>query len=427
MNHSSIIKKFMVAILLLPQLCLAQTNTENFAQLKFNFNNPGARATAMGGAFISIADDATASEANPAGLTTLIRPEFSFELKGIQYTRNIFNYSSTGTADNFSLAGHDFNNSVVSPSFVSFVYPKDRFTFSAFRYELVNFESSYFTKGAFVPGFTDGSNYFPVKSDLDMTVTNWGAAAGFKLNENISVGASFGVSKFNIDSKFSRYSLAVFDEGTFENGTTIDDNDTDVFFNIGLNLKISDNITLGAIYKRRPQFTVNQLLTQTNFPNDLTARDSINFNIPSAFGAGISYRPNDVFTVALDVVDVKYSDLTDNFVLTAARESFTPNDFKADDGVEVHVGAEYVTFYNQLGLVFRGGFYVEPDNRIKFAGNGNGDFTRETFKILFQDGDSTVHGTFGLGLLFTENFQLDLAGNLSDSSDEFVASFVYRL
>jgi len=40
----------------------AQTNTENFSQFEFNFNNPGARATGIGGAFISIADDATAAE-----------------------------------------------------------------------------------------------------------------------------------------------------------------------------------------------------------------------------------------------------------------------------------------------------------------------------------------------------------------------------
>jgi hypothetical protein len=37
----------------------------------FRFNNPGARANAMGGAFIGLADDATAAYTNPAGLTIL--------------------------------------------------------------------------------------------------------------------------------------------------------------------------------------------------------------------------------------------------------------------------------------------------------------------------------------------------------------------
>ena len=37
----------------------------------------GARALGMGGAFIAIADDATAASWNPGGLTQLERPELS--------------------------------------------------------------------------------------------------------------------------------------------------------------------------------------------------------------------------------------------------------------------------------------------------------------------------------------------------------------
>jgi len=49
--------------------------------LDFRFNNPGARANAMGGAFIGLTDDATAAYTNPAGLTILTEPEFSVEYK----------------------------------------------------------------------------------------------------------------------------------------------------------------------------------------------------------------------------------------------------------------------------------------------------------------------------------------------------------
>ena len=37
-----------IAASCLPAAGLAQTNTENFAQFRFNFNNPGARATGIG-------------------------------------------------------------------------------------------------------------------------------------------------------------------------------------------------------------------------------------------------------------------------------------------------------------------------------------------------------------------------------------------
>src|SRR5688572_1070180 len=47
----------------------------------FDFSLPGARSRGMGGAFVAIADDATSVYSNPAGLTSLFRPEVSFEFR----------------------------------------------------------------------------------------------------------------------------------------------------------------------------------------------------------------------------------------------------------------------------------------------------------------------------------------------------------
>ena len=52
-----------------------------FSIIPFDFGPPGARALGMGGAFIALADDATAAEANPAGLTNLSRAEASVHLR----------------------------------------------------------------------------------------------------------------------------------------------------------------------------------------------------------------------------------------------------------------------------------------------------------------------------------------------------------
>ncbi|MFN2441641.1 MAG: hypothetical protein ABR517_03050, partial [Thermoanaerobaculia bacterium] len=57
-----------MALVALP-LAAQNTDLEALAGLTFNFRNPGARSLAMGGAFLGLADDATAAEANPAGLT----------------------------------------------------------------------------------------------------------------------------------------------------------------------------------------------------------------------------------------------------------------------------------------------------------------------------------------------------------------------
>ena len=411
---------------------LAQTNTENFAQFRFNFNNPGARATGIGGAFMSIADDATASEANPAGLTTLLKPEFSFETKGIQFIQHVDNFSHTGTATNFTLNGQDFKSSVISPSFASVVYPLRRVTFALFRYELMNFESAFYTKGSFVPGFTDGSFFFPAKSSTRIHVDNYGLTVAYKFREFLSVGVSGGVSLMSMQTSLARYFVEVFNDGTLANIAAVDDHNSDYFLNAGVLIRPVENLSIGLTYKKRPSFKLQQSYRFTRYPTDSVSTSTINFNIPSSYGIGISYRPTDVLTFAVDAARVNYSSLTKNFVITLSQSYVQAGDFAVDDGMEYHGGAEYVLFLNRIGIVFRGGGYLEPDNRIRWVGNVNDStdpdriFARKIMQGLFQSGKSYAHGTFGVGCILSNNFQFDLAGDLSSVSNTAVGSIVVR-
>ena len=51
------------------------------ASTDFRFNNPRARANEIGGAFIRLAYDASATYTNHAGLTLLTKPKISVEYK----------------------------------------------------------------------------------------------------------------------------------------------------------------------------------------------------------------------------------------------------------------------------------------------------------------------------------------------------------
>ncbi len=411
---------------------LAQTNTENFAQFRFNFNNPGARATGIGGAFMSIADDATASEANPAGLTTLLRPELSLEAKGIQFITHVDNFSHSGTAANFTLNAQDFKSAVVSPSFASLVYPMRRFTFALFRHELMNFESNFYTKGTFAPGFTNGTFLFPAKSSARIHVDDYGGTIAYKFREFLSVGVSGGISLVNMQSSIARYFIAVFNDASLANIATIDDHNSDFFLNVGVLIRPVENLSIGLTYKKRPSFKLQQTYRFTSFPTDSSRTAPINFNIPSSYGIGISYRPTDVLTFAVDVVRVNYSSLTKDFVISLSQSYVAPGDFAVDDGMEYHGGAEYVLFLNTIGIVFRGGGYLEPDNRIRWVGNVNDSadpdriFARKIMQSLFRSGKSYAHGTFGVGCILSNNVQFDLAGDLSSVSNTAVGSLVIR-
>ena len=71
----------------------------------FNLTGAGARAAGMGGAFIGVADDATAIVWNPAGLSQLMRPEASVVTRFINdgYTYNFFGEEEKESQSHFVL------------------------------------------------------------------------------------------------------------------------------------------------------------------------------------------------------------------------------------------------------------------------------------------------------------------------------------
>ena len=114
------------------------SNIEEYGGYQFNFNNPGARALGMGGAFISVADDATAAVTNPAGLVILQRPEISAEAKVTRFTNTVKTFFPDG-----SLHDRNFRDDVTTPSFFSFVFPTEQVAIAAFLREQVNFKSNF--------------------------------------------------------------------------------------------------------------------------------------------------------------------------------------------------------------------------------------------------------------------------------------------
>ena len=64
----------------------AQVVPQPIATIQFSFSNPGARSLGLGGAFVALADDATAAWANPAGLVQIANSEVSVEFRHWSYS-----------------------------------------------------------------------------------------------------------------------------------------------------------------------------------------------------------------------------------------------------------------------------------------------------------------------------------------------------
>ncbi len=132
--------------------------------------NPGARSLALGGAFVAVADDATAAYANPSGLVQLVRPEISLELRTWSDDRE-------GVTSNLSGVG-----------FVSFVLPRQRWALALYGQTLANVDAA-------APFGGDEVDFSPLST---LTIANLGASAALRVGDAVSLG--LGLAAFRANS-----------------------------------------------------------------------------------------------------------------------------------------------------------------------------------------------------------------------------------
>jgi long-chain fatty acid transport protein len=417
-----------VAVLGAAESLAAQSNLAFNAGVEFNFSNPGARSLGMGGAFIALADDATAAFANPAGLTTLSRPEVSVEGRSWAYThqftdrgRLIGTPTRIGVDTLAGLRDGEAKNTTNGLSFISFVYPGRLWTLALYRHELANFSASFATQGAFPAG---SSRLLPTRNSLRLGVTNLGLAAGLRLADSLSLGAGISRASFALDSLTQRYFVATFGPPSYADAlvaeSQIQHGDASrLAFNLGLTWKATGSWQFGAAYRQGPSFDFSARTEHgpAGLPQFDIGNHRASVSVPSVFGVGASYQPTDVATVSLDYLRVQYSvtaQVTNIFAVAVDTSAF-----HVDDANQLHLGIEYNFSPPGGRLSARLGSWYDPDHKIRYDGPDPG------FAALFRPGENQVHATAGLGWIGAR-FQIDGAFDYSRSVKTGSLSTVVR-
>lgn len=197
----------------------------------------------MGGAFVGIADDATAAYSNPAGLLWRTRSEISLEARSWEHiTRYPVNGSFNGLpredlspADNpldridvhkGRLQFKDFLTGRDGLGFLSYLFvpsrdgisgesdrvgnlAKSSWRFAAYRHELSNFSAKISNGGgSFLRTRTRDNprtRLAGVRGELLLRVTGYGASVAYEASEHLWVGGSLVVYDFRLDGITRRY------------------------------------------------------------------------------------------------------------------------------------------------------------------------------------------------------------------------------
>ncbi len=414
-----------VLVISLWNLQIAHAQQIRGAQADYNITGTGARAEGFGGAFIGVADDATAITWNPGGLTQLERAELS--LVGRQVSDGL-KYSS----DFSSLKNSQTHLSLNS---ASLVLP---FTLGDQKFVLA---------GAFQRQFdlnsdrTDAAGDVEVREAIKGGVDNVSLAIAYRLSRVISLGVTANYWFGKPESRYKETRVSALYGGDVSETYYAQTQKDDYFgynFNSGLLLDLSSaktRLKLGVAV--RTPFT---LYSETLYDGksrfytvwggspdqDYSFRYDItqNIRIPLMIGMGSSFQLGDNFTLSADyelrkfaksknkvLYAVRQEDGSGNVLIAADAEDYLLSESKKDLN-QIRVGAEYLWINDFAVIPIRTGFRTLPTLKANSRFDG------------FETTRKQVSGTavsFGLGFIVSR-FALDFAYTLSGYTAKTVSS-----
>jgi long-subunit fatty acid transport protein len=402
----------------------------------------GARAMGMGGAFIAIADDATAASWNPAGLIQLETPELS--LVGAYYDRSE-DFSSdlhpeienTGKADDLNI------------NYFSMTYP---FRFHRNMVVSLNYQRLY----EFERSFDYLYDYSPLgvnllqdkKFDQSGSLSALGLAYAVEILPQLSLGGTLNIWTDDLfwnngwDETFSERAVGRQGETPVLINTQITDKYSDfhgVNANFGLLWNVTPSFTVGAVVKTpfqasiHHQFDFSQSTTLgppagTTLNSRQSMEENVKLNMPLSYGMGLAWRVSDALSFDLDVYRTDWSDYT---LKDSRGNKFSPIDGRPEedsdvkDTTQVRVGGEYLLILEKHNMVvpLRAGFFYDPEP-------SEGE-VKDFFGIAVGSGIAYKKIVFDVAYQFRWGQDID-TGNLISTSEadvyqhSFLASVIFH-
>lgn len=404
----------------------------SFAGFQFNRSLPGARSLGLGGAFVALANDATAAYSNPAGLTLLESPEVAFEVRH-------WDTATTYTARGDATVGSAFRPSdfeletsksyTAGPSFASFVYakPHARWAVAVYRHELIDFHSRFSSFGV---RKNENEFFGPLDFSTDLEIVNTGVSGSFRIHDSLRVGLGASYYDFRLSSRQiirdPRFTLVAGKEG----------DDSGIDFNFGVLWDIDPVWTLGAAYRRGPRFEMNECFPFSShrcFSGGETGEQPGGFDVtselhvPDQLAVGIAFQPRDTLTFLFEYDRIEYSALLEGNRLGTFTVGGQTYGFLLEDANELRVGMEILIRRpkgESISLML--GSWYDPDHTITFQAEGRGESLRLRRAYFLPAGDDEIHYSAGMEVKL-DRYQVNLGIDHSDRIGTLALSTVVRI
>lgn len=352
-------------------------------QLELHLTGAGARAEGLGGAFIGVADDATAIVWNPAGLAQLERPEASLVVRAIGEK---FEYENNRN----STLNQSADQSHIAFNFGSFAYPialgSNNLVLAVAYQKQIDFYSK------------EETDIYSYESEGGANTVTPGVAMRF--GSVFAVGAS------------SNFWMGSADQIEADK-TQVPPQETKSTLNFsGTNFVAGAMVDLNGLQRPVPLKFGATLRT----PFDLTVEfedfpdNKIIVQMPLMIGFGASFRIGDNFLIAADYESRAFGDKKFQFYYQDILSGET-NIADLDESLnQVRVGAEYLIVFSGGVIPLRAGFHTVPTIYADADWDG----------VEYVPKDQVVGKGFSVGTgVITGGFALDAALSIDTYEQNF--------
>ena len=340
----------------------------------FTVQGAGARAMGTGGAFIAVADDATAVSFNPAGLAQLLRPEFSVVGQGNSSNVGLTGFTGLDASQPTTFSDTHTKDNHSGPTFASFAVPwkVDGYNYVFLLSYQRLFDFNYASSASYRATAVGGSTVQTIAQGVKQTggIDLYSMALGAEISSRILLGAAvnywLGRPEFQYASVRQTSGVGV----PFNSDLSQSSEFRGINVNLGLIWR-SEWLNLGVVY--RTPFTAKYTFTNryayvdsSTFVPAVQAgpQTSADVKWPETLGWGFALHPGPRLQVAVDWSHTPWSH-TPYSAPGAALDGRNWFDFQnptaTRDTTDVHAGTEWIAYMGDSFIVpLRLGAFREP-------------------------------------------------------------------
>lgn len=345
------------------------------SRTSFTVQGAGARAMGLGGAFIAVADDATAVSFNPSGLAQLLKPEVSLVLRGVKRDVAYEDVQARAGARQLMVSDSLISNAHVDPLFLAGTVPlrvgERTLALQLSLQRLIALGESDTRDLSETPQGSAGTAPSRLFQSIDQKgqIDLYSLAMAYEASERILLGVSINLWRgaWDLDSRSTKTSAGTTTYVDFSQSNHLEGSN----FNLGLIWRWP-TWSLGLVHRTafHADYTFGTYLDTSSLGGKPQVAPSIDSGLhwPSTTGLGFAYRPWERWLISTDVARTAWS--TARYL--SSRPSLNGLNFfdldkgtRTPDSTDFHLGVEHILLSSSGNVVpLRLGYSREPQPAV---------------------------------------------------------------